>query len=54
MTLSNNDGRPEAKLSQMKLHDPHIATFTCAASKDRQIIPGRAIVLDCSLFLGTE
>jgi ferredoxin-NADP reductase len=54
MTLFNNDKRPEATLSRIELHDPHIATFTWTASRDLQIIPGQAIILDCSQFLGTQ
>lgn len=54
MSLFNDDERPEATLSRIQLHDPHIATFTWTASKDLQIVPGQAIVLDCSSFLGTR
>ncbi|XP_006462985.1 hypothetical protein AGABI2DRAFT_207677 [Agaricus bisporus var. bisporus H97] len=54
ISLFDGDERPEATLSKIKLHDPHIATFTWTASKDLQILPGQAIILDCSPFLGTR
>ncbi|KAF9441481.1 hypothetical protein P691DRAFT_812715 [Macrolepiota fuliginosa MF-IS2] len=54
MNLFQGDERPEALLTQIKLHEAHIATFTWESSTDLPITPGQAIILDCASFLGTR
>ncbi|KXN85012.1 hypothetical protein AN958_11857 [Leucoagaricus sp. SymC.cos] len=54
MNLFNNDDRPDATLARIDIHALNVMTFTWESSKDLEILPGQAIILDCSSFLGTR
>ncbi|KAF5348526.1 hypothetical protein D9756_009680 [Leucocoprinus leucothites] len=54
MSLFREDNRPTATLTKITLHSSDVATFTWESSKELQISPGQAIILDCSSFLGAR
>lgn len=54
MSLFQEDNRPEATLAKIDIRSHDVATFTWESSQDLNILPGQAIILDCSSFLGTR
>jgi ferredoxin-NADP reductase len=54
MSLFQGDDRPEANLANIKIWSPDVITFTWESSQELNILPGQAIILDCSPFLGAR
>lgn len=54
MNLFQSDDRPEVVLSKITLHEGQIASFTWETPKELTIIPGQAIILDCSPLFGSR
>ncbi|ESK92804.1 oxidoreductase fad nad -binding protein [Moniliophthora roreri MCA 2997] len=53
MKLFDEDGSVEAVLSRIEIHSSDIATFTWESSKELEIKPGQAVILDLAPLLGS-
>jgi ferredoxin-NADP reductase len=54
MSLFGKDDRPDALLTEIVIRSGQVITLRWESTKDLEILPGQAIILDCSALLGTR